>query len=147
MSFADEKHVGKLSRRINEWIAVVIVAPSNLPPLTSVVSLSSTTKPCSKLGVVIHNDSLSSWYLFSFEFKLIEWHDIRVDCFCFHFVFYIFVRSKGKSIFLCFERDVARAKTWMINWELLEWLCRFSFFFLCFVRHLSLPRYFRNRSM
>lgn len=82
-------------------------------------------RPQHKLSAVIH------WYIFfphikardfSFEFKLIEWHDIRVEC----FLFSCFLVRRGKIDFLCSEHDVARAKTWMINWEFLEWFGGFS---------------------
>lgn len=77
-----------------------------------------------------------------FEFKLIEWHDIRVVCYCFH------ARKRENRYF--YARSMTShepRREWLIgNFSWLEWFCTFlrsrrgSFLFLR--SHLSLQRHF-----
>lgn len=87
-------------------------------------------------------------FLFYFQFKLIEWHDIRVDGFCFHFII-LFAWRENRFLFYASSVTSHEPKReWLIgnfSSDCADLTFNFLFFFfLCFVGHLSLPSYFRK---
>lgn len=143
-----ERHADKLSRRIKTFslfetpnqTSQLKIYRNHFPP--KIVSISTKAiKPWSKLGEVIHNDfSPRAVDFFSYSSSNLS-SDMTFEALSIVIVFVVAGRERNR-FYSASEHEVARATTWMINWEFLEWFADFvrSRVFLFFVGHLSLPR-------